>query len=519
MPGIQIDGYFRDDSSFNTTHGWNHDSQFVIRLPKRWNGGLVVSGAPGNRRQYANDFTISDWVLSKGYAFASTDKGNNTAQFYKDGKRPGDAYREWYFRMTQVTVAAKATVHRHYGKAPRRTYAAGISNGGQLVRWALENHPELYDGGIDSEGTLWPRKGRNALTYLPVALRNYPKYKATGDPEAHAAMLKAGFAPGSEFLWDFNYTAIWDGTQRRAREELDPTYDGDLDAGIPYCESGTPNCDADYEYFSRPRKVHDAVKRISLTGRIRKPLITVHGTLDSLLPIKVHGDVYASLVRSHGAGPLHRYYRIGGASHLDIEYDMFPDRMRPLLPCMRTAFEALERWVGPAAVRRPRPVPPSRARPPATWSTPAPSADRLSRIQPSARRSSSTSTPTADSTAWHGSSGSASTADRRCAVPVDGLLRSLASRRARVTAFSALPSMSGVSDPACGRSPAGISSATAPSTADGVAPRVRSSSAAPLTWATPSRKRWPAMAIWSSRTRMESRRCAVVTLECPSRTA
>ncbi|MCQ0003804.1 tannase/feruloyl esterase family alpha/beta hydrolase [Actinomadura madurae] len=191
VPGIQIDGYFRDDSSFNTTHGWNHDSQFVIRLPKRWNGGLVVSGAPGNRRQYANDFTISDWVLSKGYAFASTDKGNNTAQFYKDGKRPGDAYREWYFRMTQVTVAAKATVHRHYGKAPRRTYAAGISNGGQLVRWALENHPELYDGGIDSEGTLWPRKGRNALTYLPVALRNYPKYKATGDPEAHAAMLKA----------------------------------------------------------------------------------------------------------------------------------------------------------------------------------------------------------------------------------------------------------------------------------------------------------------------------------------
>ncbi|QFY05811.1 tannase/feruloyl esterase family alpha/beta hydrolase [Nonomuraea phyllanthi] len=345
VPGIQIDGYFHDTSTSNPTHGWNHDAQFVIRLPERWNGGLVVAGAPGNRRQYANDFTISDWVLAKGYAYASTDKGNGGLEFYKDGRRPGDAILEWYQRMTQITVAARATVARHYGRPLRRTYAAGISNGGQLVRWALENHPELYDGGIDAEGTLWPPDdGPNALVYLPVALRNYPKYAATGDPEAHDAMLRAGFAPGSEFLWDFNYRAIWDGTQRRYREEVDPDYDGDLEAGIPFCQSGTPACDADYDYYARPRSVHQAVRRASLTGHIGKPLITVQGTLDALLPIKVHGDAYASLVRSEGMAWRHRYYRIEGASHLDIEYDMFPDRMRPLLPCMRTAFEALERW-------------------------------------------------------------------------------------------------------------------------------------------------------------------------------
>ncbi|MEV4473326.1 tannase/feruloyl esterase family alpha/beta hydrolase [Nonomuraea sp. NPDC049504] len=346
VPGIQIDGYFADTSTANPTHGWNHDAQFVIRLPERWNGGLVVAGAPGNRRQYANDYTIADFVLAKGYAYASTDKGNVDANFYHDGKRPGDAIREWYHRMTEVTVAAKATVARHYGRQARRTYAMGISNGGQLVRWALENHPELYDGGVDSEGTYWPPGGqqRNALTYLPVALREYPKYKATGDEQAHAAMLRAGFAPGSEFLWDFNYSVLWDGTQRRYREEVDPGFDGDLDAGIPYCQSGTPNCDADYDYANRPKSVHDAVRRASHSGRIGKPLITVMGTLDTLLPIRVHGDAYAQAVREQGRGALHRYYRMEGASHLDIEYDMFPDRMRPLLPCMRTAFEALERW-------------------------------------------------------------------------------------------------------------------------------------------------------------------------------
>ncbi|HEY8480492.1 MAG TPA: hypothetical protein VIL71_11725, partial [Spirillospora sp.] len=56
-----------------------------------------------------------------------------------------------------------------------------------------------------------------------------------------------------------------------------------------------------------------------------------------------------------GRGKLHRYYRIEGASHLDLEYDMFPDRMRPLLPCMRTAFEALERWTAPHGGQAPPP--------------------------------------------------------------------------------------------------------------------------------------------------------------------
>lgn len=356
VPGIQIDGYFRDDSAFNTTHGWNHDSQFVIRLPEHWNGGLVVSGAPGNRLQYSNDVVISDWVLAKGYAFASTDKGNNGTEFYKDGRRPGDAVGEWYHRMAQLTVAAKATVARHYRERPRRTYAMGVSNGGQLVRWVLENRPWLYDGGVEAEGTYWPSdNGPNALVHLPVALRNYPEYAATGDPAAHAAMIEAGYAPGSEFLWDFNYHYIWDSTQRRYREEVDPSYDGDLEAGIPFCESGTPDCDTDYRYYTRPKSVHQAVKRNSLDGRIGKPMISVHGTLDSLLPIKIHGDAYYSEIRSRRRGHLHRYYRIEGASHLDIEYDMFPDRMRPLLPCMRTAFEALERWTAPRGGQAPPP--------------------------------------------------------------------------------------------------------------------------------------------------------------------
>jgi hypothetical protein len=361
VPGIQLDGYFPDTSTFNTNHGWNHDSQFVIRLPERWNGGLVVAGTPGNRRQYANDFTISDRVLAQGYAYAATDKGNSGTTFYRDGVRPGDAIAEWNYRVTELARAAKAVVAQRYGHRPVRTLAAGISNGGYLVRWQLENHPELYSGGVDWEGTLWSARGPNLVDFLPPVLRNYPEYAATGSAQAHAALLAAGLAPGSEPLWAIHNTVYWDLTQRIYREEIDPTFDGATEAGTPYCASGTPACDADYDYASRPPSVHRAVERIALTGRIGRPLITLQGTLDTLLPITRTGDPYAKMISRQGRAGLHRYYRIEGGNHVDVLYDAFPDLLRPILPCFTTAFDALEQWVRigrtpPRSATLPRPA-------------------------------------------------------------------------------------------------------------------------------------------------------------------
>jgi hypothetical protein len=346
VPGIQVDGYFPDTSTTNTNNGWNHDAQFVLRLPDRWNGKLVVSGAPGVRRQYANDFIISDWVLAHGYAFASTDKGNTGTSFYRDGSTPGGSIREWNRRVTQLTRATEEVIAQRYGRRPRRTYMFGISNGGYLTRWQLENHPRMYDGGLDWEGTLFRAAGPNLFTYLPAALRHYPDYKA-GDQAAHDAMIRVGFPKGSEFLWDHHYAYYWDLTQRVYREELDPGYDGDLEAGVPFCAAGTgiPGCDADYVYADRPRAVRDAVRSVQLTGRIGKPMITLHGTLDTLLPPKTDSDVYTRLIDRRGLDGRHRYYRIEDGNHVDGLYSTYPDRLRPILPCARAAFTRLTRWV------------------------------------------------------------------------------------------------------------------------------------------------------------------------------
>ncbi|MEU4895197.1 3-hydroxybutyrate oligomer hydrolase family protein [Streptomyces sp. NPDC044780] len=348
VPGIQIDGYFPDTSTTNTNHGWNHDAQFVIRLPDRWNGGLVVAGTPGNREQYANDRAIADWVLARGYAYAATDKGNTGPAFYRDGSRPGDAVAEWNTRLTQLTRAARASVAQRYHRPLERTLVTGMSNGGYLVRWQLENHPELYDGGVDWEGTLWRAEGPNLFTFLPAALRDYPTYAAGGPAagQAREALLRAGFPADSEFLWPYHHEVYWDLTQRVYREEFDPGFDGEKEAGTPYCAPGTvPGCDADYDYATRSSGVHAAVERIALTGRIGKPLITIQGTLDVLLPAGRGSDVYARMVRQAGLGGRYRYYRIEDGTHTDALVDTFPDRLRPLLPCHRSAFTALESWL------------------------------------------------------------------------------------------------------------------------------------------------------------------------------
>jgi hypothetical protein len=331
VPGIQLDGYFPDSSKTNSTHGWHHDSQFVIRLPRKWNGGLVVAGPPGIREQYANDRIIGDYALSRGFAFAATDKGNTGPFAYRDGARPGDGILEWHHRMAQLTVATKAVAARHYGRPPRHTYVAGTSAGGYLVRWQLERFPWLYDGGVDWNGLLFTPSNPGLLATLPPALRAFPR-------GARDEMVAAGYPAESEPLWASHYRNQWDTLQRILREEIDPGYDGATEAGTPFCPEGTgPGCDTDYNYADRPREVRDVVRKISLTGKIKRPLITIHGTLDVLVPISRSSDVYARMTAGQ-----HRYYRIEGGNH--IEALATTPLVRPMLPCFRSAFDAMTDW-------------------------------------------------------------------------------------------------------------------------------------------------------------------------------
>jgi hypothetical protein len=356
-PGLQIEGYFVDEPSRTTLAPGNrygnkvypYDSQFVIRFPDPdyWEGRLVITGSPGVRGQYANDFIISDYALQKGCGFASTDKGNSGLRFYIADQGPGDAMAEWHRRIKQLAEVVKEAAkeyYGHFGKELKYTYVTGNSNGGYLTRYALENdRDDLYDGGVDWQGTLFtdpdstdsdPDKGPNLLTFLPSALKHYLNPLRT----ARDAMTKAGFESDQGFLWEYYYTVYWNLVQRIYREEFDPYYIG-ADADYNYAERINP------EKNPWAQKIKGAVKRVSLTGDIKKRLITLHGTLDALFPIKKSADKYAELVEQAGHSDMHRYYRIEGGTHVDSLYDSFPDKVRPMLPCYKAAFDRLMDWV------------------------------------------------------------------------------------------------------------------------------------------------------------------------------
>src|SRR5689334_12156971 len=67
VPGVQINGYIAGDPT--------GEARFLLRLPDDWNGRLVVAGASGTRSEFNGDFAWSDYVVQKGYAYASQNKG------------------------------------------------------------------------------------------------------------------------------------------------------------------------------------------------------------------------------------------------------------------------------------------------------------------------------------------------------------------------------------------------------------------------------------------------------------
>ncbi len=89
------------------------------------------------------------------------------------------------------------------------------------------------------------------------------------------------------------------------------------------------------------------------TGALGKPMITLHGTLDALLPIGESSEIYRDLVEAAGRSNLHSYFVIEDGNHVDGFYDDYPDRLRPILPCYWAAFVALEE-----AVKGDEPLPP-----------------------------------------------------------------------------------------------------------------------------------------------------------------
>src|SRR5438445_11881838 len=147
VPGLQLDARIASDPA--------GQARFLLRLPDDWNGRLVVAGASGTRSEFNGDFAWSDYVVQKGYAYASQNKGvlnlfivslnsltppadplacrlNPTSpvwvHFYDND--PGQPFTRWAEYIVKAAQIAREAVQAGYGQPPRYTYAVATSNGG-----------------------------------------------------------------------------------------------------------------------------------------------------------------------------------------------------------------------------------------------------------------------------------------------------------------------------------------------------------------------------------------------------
>jgi hypothetical protein len=364
VPGIQLDARISDDPT--------GQARILVRLPTEWNGKLVVAGASGTRSEFNGDFAWSDYVLQEGYAYVAQNKGVlnfyvttaadplecrlNPASpifvhFYDND--PGQPFTRWTDFMIEATRLGKEAVATNYGRSPNRTYAVGTSNGGYQLRRALETAPELFDGGIDWEGTYVDPAAPNLLSALPPAILNFPDYVASGYSGSSTAAENielAGYPPdivsGANSLWGLYWAQFWEVTLCQWQKRLDPSYDTYV--------SGTGT----YSYVDRlaVSDVGAQLAAIATTGDIGKPLITVAGTMDALLPINLNARAYAravagALSRGHREGrehkdggdklhPAYRLYEVQNGNHIETYKDIFP-QLELIQPHAQRAFDLL----------------------------------------------------------------------------------------------------------------------------------------------------------------------------------
>ena len=374
VQGVQMQARIADDPL--------GQARILIRLPDDWNGKLVVAGASGTRSEFNGDFAWSDYVIQKGYAYISQNKGiynlfvstaadplgcrlNPTSgtfvHFYDND--PGAVFTRWNEIMLAATKIGRDALESHYGRHPVRTYAVGTSNGGYQVRRAMETAPDLFDGGVDWEGTFVDPVAPNLLSALPPAILNYPDYLASRfsfDSTAAKNIREAGYPPdmvvpdSSTSLWGLHWNQFWEVTLCQWQKRLDPTYDTYVSG------PGT------YVYVDRlsVSEVGANITAFATTGRLKRPLITVAGTMDGLLPIDLHARAYARRVEAalrhddsavrppEQRAPEYRLYEVQNGNHIETFVTTFP-RLELIEPHAHRAFDLLITHVEAAAALPP----------------------------------------------------------------------------------------------------------------------------------------------------------------------
>jgi len=339
-------------------YGTYEGGAYQIEVPDAWNGSVVyfAHGFRGGLPELSVDPPpLRDYLIAHGYAWAASSYSQN-------GYNPGAGARDTY---------ALRSIFEAKAGAPKRSYLYGQSMGGNVVTVSEELYPTAYDGALSECGSLsgkgivgyflsWGalagyfsgadltnittdvrRFGRTLQSQVEPALGAADKLTPKGQAFASAIehltggprpFFREGF--GANYLFNFLVLAsavAAPGAANAVAQNADTRYavaDG-LAVTSEQLNQGVARVKEDPSYED-PKLYPEFA---AMSGKLQRPLLTLHGTGDLYVPISMEQD-YRRIVDAAGAGDMLVQRAVRRPGHCAFTQD---ERQR--------AFDDLVAWV------------------------------------------------------------------------------------------------------------------------------------------------------------------------------
>ncbi len=348
-------------------------AEWAICMPERiqgltWNGDLIIYAhgyvpdlgqplaIPADQYMLPGGTTFPDLANQLGYAFATTSFRTNGLAV-KDG-------------VADIMELLGEFKEQHPLKRPSRVYLFGASEGGLIVARAIERHQAQFDGGIAACGPIGDfRMQVNYVGDMRVIFDAF--FPDTLPPTAieipESLMLgwDTVYAPAVAYALSQNVSAtaqLLIVTQAPI-DTSDPTsgsktvlavlwYNvyGTNDAyvkmgGNPYDNTDRTYVGSDNDILLNQAVVRYRADRNALasieahyqtTGRLKTPLVTLHNTLDPVVPYE-HVLLYGDKVTDAGASGLYEHIPVPSYGHCNFSRDDIMVALNALLTLVQTS--------------------------------------------------------------------------------------------------------------------------------------------------------------------------------------
>ena len=321
-----------------TEEGEMDGAPFRILMPDEWNGRLVLfaHGYSGTTQLGRRGVPLENYAVKNGYAMAYSGY-NETGWAVGAGVACTEGLRRYFVSK--------------YGD-PERTYITGASMGGTITITLMETYPDVYDGGLPMGGAVaspldfWKRNMFDLRVVFDYYCPDIPG-TATEFPESftfkeHVVPVVKKFTENEDKMAELTKVTgvksfelapmMWFATE--GLKEMYERCGGNPFSNMSRYYSGSSDDRAlnagVKRYESDGKAVEYLLKHHEPTGEIKHPILAMHGTEDTLVPVE-QTHRYEELLEKKGNGHLFVLKVIDRPGHVTFRPEEYEQAFKELV--------------------------------------------------------------------------------------------------------------------------------------------------------------------------------------------